>query len=166
MLKGSGGLTRRGLLTVAAAATSATLVPPSGASADDGASADTGESASAAQDAVALVKRLTGKTPTESERVRLIMPRQFSTGYTVPLSLEVDSPMTGADHVRHVRVLAPRNPIVEVVDFHFVAERSEPRIATRIRLAEPQYVVALAEMSDGALLMAKTWVAVATNGCN
>jgi sulfur-oxidizing protein SoxY len=38
-------------------------------------------------------------------------------------------------------------------------------VSTRIRLAEPQYVLALAEMNDGALLMAKTWVEVATNGC-
>jgi sulfur-oxidizing protein SoxY len=32
-------------------------------------------------------------------------------------------------------------------------------------LAEPQYVVAVAEMSDGTLLMTKTFVDVATNGC-
>ena len=32
-------------------------------------------------------------------------------------------------------------------------------------LGSPQYVVGLAEMNDGALLMAKAWVDVATNGC-
>jgi len=59
-------------------------------------------------------------------------------------------------------VLAPRNPLVEVVTFHFVAQRSEPRISMRIRLAEPQYVLAVAEMNDDALLMTETWVEVAT----
>ena len=39
------------------------------------------------------------------------------------------------------------------------------RVSTRIRLAKPQNVVAVAEMSDGSLLMTKTRVDVATNGC-
>jgi sulfur-oxidizing protein SoxY len=38
-------------------------------------------------------------------------------------------------------------------------------VSTRIRIAEPQYIVAVAEMNDGALLTAKAWVEVATNGC-
>jgi sulfur-oxidizing protein SoxY len=29
----------------------------------------------------------------------------------------------------------------------------------------PQYVLAFAELNDGTLLMTKTWVEVATNGC-
>jgi sulfur-oxidizing protein SoxY len=93
------------------------------------------------------------------------MPRVFPNGFTVPLALVVDTAMTGADHVRHVRVLASRNPIVEVATFHFVPQRSEPRVSTRIRLAGPQEVLAVAEMSDGELLMARTWVDVASNGC-
>jgi sulfur-oxidizing protein SoxY len=147
------GVTRRTVLTAAvagsagfASTTLASPLPPS-------------------DDAVELVKQLTGKTPTASERLRLMMPRDFPNGYTVPLTLVIDSPMTKSDHVRHVSVLAPRNPLVAVAAFHFVAQRSEPRISMRIRLAEPQYVLAVAEMNDGALLMTKTWVEVATNGC-
>jgi sulfur-oxidizing protein SoxY len=93
------------------------------------------------------------------------MPAEFSTGYTVPMSISVDSPMTEADHVKSVRVFAPKNPLVEVAQFHFVPGRSLPRVSTRVRLAAPQHVVALAEMSNGNLLMAQAWVAVATNGC-
>ena len=93
------------------------------------------------------------------------MPQVFPNGYTVPLTLVIDSPMTEADHVRHVSVLAPRNPLVEVATFQFVPQRSEPRVSTRIRLAEPQHVLAVAEMNDGTLLMTETWVEVATNGC-
>jgi sulfur-oxidizing protein SoxY len=121
--------------------------------------------ANVSDDAVELIKQLTGKIPTESDRLHLGMPRVFPTGYTVPLSLEVDTPMTETDHVRYASVLAPRNPLIEVATFHFVPQRSEPRVWTRIRLAEPQYVLAVAEMNDGALLMTKTWVEVATNGC-
>jgi sulfur-oxidizing protein SoxY len=119
----------------------------------------------ASEEAVALVKRLTGKTPRESERVHLVMPHSFSNGYTVPLKLAIDSSMTESDHVRHVRVIAPRNPLIEVATFHFVPQRSQPRVSTRIRLAEPQHVLAIAEMNDGTLLLAKAWVEVATNGC-
>jgi sulfur-oxidizing protein SoxY len=147
--------TRRAVLTAAAAAGAGVagrvFAPPVNASEND--------------DAVAIVKQLTGKTPVESDRVHLAMPRTFPNGYTVPLSLEIDSPMTEADHVRHVSVLAPRNPLIEVVRVHFLPRRSEPRVSTRIRLAEPQYVLAVAQMNDGVLLMNKTWVEVATNGC-
>jgi sulfur-oxidizing protein SoxY len=116
-------------------------------------------------DAAKVVEQLTGKTPIGSDRLHLVMPQVFPNGYTVPLTLVIDSPMTEADHVRLVSVLAPRNPLVEVATFHFVPQRSEPRISTRIRLAEPQYVLAVAEMNDGTLLMTETWVEVATNGC-
>jgi sulfur-oxidizing protein SoxY len=147
--------TRRTVLTAAAAAgagfAGGVLVSPVDASDSD--------------DDVAIVEQLTGKTPVESDRVRLVMPKTFPNGYTVPLFLEIDSPMSEADHVRHVRVFAPRNPFIEVVCFHFAPRRSEPRVSTRIRLAEPQYVVAVAQMNDGVLLMNKTWVEVATNGC-
>jgi len=144
------GPTRRELfLTAAAGFAIATIVSP----------------ASANDDAVELIERLTGKTPTESDHLHLAMPRTFSNGYTVPLTLEIDSPMTESNHVRHVRVLAPRNPLIEVATFHFVPQRSQPRVSTRIRLAAPQYVLAVAEMNDGTLLITKTWVEVATNGC-
>ncbi|WP_236843384.1 thiosulfate oxidation carrier protein SoxY [Bradyrhizobium icense] len=116
-------------------------------------------------DAVEFVKQLTGKVATTSDRLHLQMPQVFPNGYTVPLTLVIDSPMTESDHVRQVRVLASRNPLVEVATFHFVPRRSEPRVSTRIRLAEPQYVLAVAEMNDGTLLMTETWVEVATNGC-
>src|SRR5215472_1500451 len=121
--------------------------------------------ASASDEANALIERLTGKVAIETDRLHLAMPRTFPNGYTVPLTIEVDSLMTDDDHVRHVRVVAPRNPLIEVATFHFLPQRSQPRVSTRIRLAEPQYVLAVAEMSDGTLLMAKAWVEVATNGC-
>ena len=121
--------------------------------------------ASASDEATELIEQLTGKIPTESDRVHLAMPRIFPNGYTVPLTIEVDSPMTEDDHVKLVRVVAPRNPLIQVATFHFFPQCSQPRVSTRIRLAEPQYVLAVVEMSDGALLMARTWVEVATNGC-
>jgi sulfur-oxidizing protein SoxY len=147
------GFTRRTVLTAAIAGTTGfvsaalALTPPPS---DDGAK---------------LVEQLTGRTPIASDRLHLVIPQVFPNGYTVPLTLTIDSPMTEADHVRHASVLAPRNPLVEVATFHFAPQRSEPRVSTRIRLAEPQYVLAVAEMNDGTLLMTEAWIEVATNGC-
>src|SRR5262249_15490049 len=107
-----------------------------------------------------------GRTAADSARVQLIMPRDFANGGAVPLKLVIDSAMNETDHVRHVRLLAPRNPIVEVARFDFAPGRSRARVSTRIRLAQSQHVVALADMSDGSLLMTTTWVEIATNGCN
>jgi sulfur-oxidizing protein SoxY len=145
------GLTRRGVLVAGSAGLAAVVLPPGNARASD--------------EAIELIERLTGQTLTESDRLRLEMPAVFPTGYTVPMTLEVDSPMTELDHVRRVRVFAPKNPIIEVAGFHFAPLRSVARVSTRIRLAAPQYVVAVAEMNDGAFLMTKTWVHVATDGC-
>lgn len=115
---------------------------------------------------IALAEQLFGRTPVPSGRLRLDMPPVFPNGYTVPLALDVDSPMTEADHVRTVHIVAPRNPLIRVASFHFTPRSGRARISTRIRLAEPQNVIAVAEMSDGSLLMAKTWVEVEVNGCS
>jgi sulfur-oxidizing protein SoxY len=119
----------------------------------------------AQEEAIDFIERMIGHRAILSDRLRLLMPAVFPNGYTVPLMLEVDTPMTERDHVRNVRIFAPKNPINEVVGFHFAPLRSAPRVSTRIRLAEPQNVIAVAEMNDGAFLTTQTFVKVATNGC-
>jgi sulfur-oxidizing protein SoxY len=114
---------------------------------------------------MALAEQLFGRAPVPSDRLHLDIPPVFPNGYTVPLAFDVDSPMTEADHVRAVHVVAPRNPLVRVASFHFTPRSGRARISTRIRLAEPQNVIAVAEMSDGSLLLAKTRVEVEINGC-
>ena len=126
-----------------------------------------GSAAHASDDAdgVALIQQLTGKTPVASSRVRLMLPPSFPNGYTVPLSVQIDSPMTAADFVTTVRVLAPKNPLVQVATFTFTPASGLAYVSTRVRLAGPQFVLATAEMNDGSLLMTKSWVDVATDGC-
>jgi sulfur-oxidizing protein SoxY len=112
-----------------------------------------------------LIKRLIGETATESPRVRLEIPPVFANGHSVPMTLSVDSPMTGTDYVRQVLVLAPRNPILTVASFQFTPRSGRAAVSTRIRLAEPQNVLAVAQMSGGGALMARAWVEVEENGC-
>ena len=147
------GLTRRELFLASAAGVASVTIVSLAKAHDD------------VDEAAELIKRLTGRIAIASDRLHLVMPRTFPNGYTVPLNVEIDSPMTENDYVRYVRVVAPRNPLIEVATFHFVPQLSQPRVSTRIRLAEPQDVLAFAELNDGTLLMTKTWVDVATNGC-
>jgi sulfur-oxidizing protein SoxY len=146
----SGGMTRRAVLGAAALAGAGLAIRPA---------------RSAPDPEIAVAEQLFGRTPALSDRLRLEMPAVFPNGYTVPLAFEIDSPMTDADHVRAVHVVAPRNPLIRVASFHFTPRSGRARISTRIRLAEPQNVIAVAEMSDGSLLMAKTRVEVEINGC-
>ena len=143
-------VTRRALLSAAALASLALAATRTVRAADP----DTG-----------LVAEIFGSIPATSDRLRLDMPRRFPNGYTVPLAFEVESPMTEVDYVRSVHVLAPRNPLQRVISFHFTPLSGRARVSTRIRLAEPQNVIAVAEMSDGSLMMQKTWVEVEVNGC-
>ena len=112
-----------------------------------------------------LVASLFSGKPVESDRLHLDMPRHFANGYTVPLALSVDSPMTEADHPRAVHIFAPRNPFLRVATFHFTPSSGKAVLSTRIRLAKPQNVIAIAEMSDGQNLMTKSWVEVEIDGC-
>lgn len=118
--------------------------------------------AAVATDESSLLSGLFGRLPTLSDRVRLDMPPKFPSGYTVPLDLAIEG---SAGDARTVHVLAPRNPLLRVAVFHFTPLSGQARVSTRIRLAQPQNVIAVAEMSDGALLMASAWVEVESDGC-
>jgi sulfur-oxidizing protein SoxY len=116
-------------------------------------------------DGFEVVARLVGKTPVYSDRVGIEMPAAFANGYSVPFALEVASAMSEAEHVRGVRVFAPKNPLIEVAGFHFTPGSARARVTTRIRVAQPQFIFAVAEMSDGELLVNKKWVKVEKDGC-
>ncbi len=117
----------------------------------------------AAEDA--LVSRLLVVTPVESSLFHILMPFVFSNGYSVPMSVNVDSPMTESNYVKAGHILAPQNPIIPVGTFAFTPASRRAAVSTRIRLARPQHVIAIAEISDNTLLTARTWVKVDTDGC-
>ena len=92
-------------------------------------------------------------------------PEVAENGNMVGVSIEVESPMTAADHVRQAVLLSTRNPVAEVARFHFTPLSGRAFAATRIRLAESQDLVALAEMADGSLRRASRLVRVTVGGC-
>jgi sulfur-oxidizing protein SoxY len=120
-----------------------------------------------AEQAMATAMALTnGRRPEPSDHIRLTLPRAFKRGDAVPLTVEVESPMTEADHVRHIHLLAEANPLPEIASFHFTPRSGRARVVTRIRLAKSQDVVAVAEMGNGSVLMTRTPVEVETDGCS
>jgi len=124
--------------------------------------------ASAEQDTqeAALIRAIAGGAAALSPRVHVDIPAVFGNGYSVPMTLRVESPMTEADHVQTIHVLAPLNPIVQVARFTFTPQSGRVEISTRIRLAKPQNVLAVALMSDGTRLLGRRFVTVQTDGCS
>jgi len=113
----------------------------------------------------AAIRRLTGEAPVRPGRVRLELPPLTENGNAVPLSVAVESPMTRADHVRAIHVFAEKNPRPNVVSVYLGPRAGRARIATRIRLADTQTVVALAELSDGSFWSAGADVVVTLAAC-
>ena len=104
-----------------------------------------------------------GKTPVEG-RVRLDLPELAENGNTVPMTVQVDSPMESGVHVEEILVLAPANPNARVIRFRF-SSMSLPEAATRIRLAETQDVIAVAKLSDGRFFSVARQIKVTIGGC-
>ncbi len=119
----------------------------------------------APEDVLAAQKELFGDRPIEEGRVTLKMPTIAENGYSVPLSISVDSPITEADYVRQIAVFSPRNPLPDVVRFKLGPRAGRAQVSTRIRLGGTQRIQAVAEMSDGTLWSGSVETVVTLAAC-
>lgn len=119
--------------------------------------------ASAGEAEVARI--LAGRTPKEGAGLKLDVPSIAENGLVVPLAVEADSPMTEADHVTAIHVVAEGNPNPLVATFRFTPLSGKASASTRMRLAQTQEVVAIAETSGGELRIARQEVKVTIGGC-
>ena len=94
------------------------------------------------------------------------LPEIAENGRSVPVSIDVDSPMTADDHVTAVLLLAPENPNTRVATFRFTPASGTASVATRMRLERSQSVVAIARLSDGTLRSARREIGVTIGGCS
>lgn len=120
--------------------------------------------ATEAQVAEEMKKLFGGKSMGEG-KIKLDLPEIAENGLVVPINIDVDSPMTDADFVKSVHVFADGNPLPQVVTYTFTPESGRASASTRMRLAQTQNVIAVAEMSNGALYSAKAQVKVTIGGC-
>jgi sulfur-oxidizing protein SoxY len=112
----------------------------------------------------ALARFLDGRDPA-SGGITIDAPEVAENGNMVAISIRVASPMTEADHVRRIALLSTRNPVAEVATFYLTPLSGEAFVSSRIRLAESQDVVAVAEFSDGSVVQARREVRVTVGGC-
>jgi sulfur-oxidizing protein SoxY len=144
--------TRRETLALAAIASLAAYLAPKMAMADEPAVA-------------AEIKKLYGDKKFGDGKIKLDVPEIAENGLVVPVNVEVESPMTEQDYVKAVHVFADGNPLPGVVSYRFTPACGKASASTRIRLAQTQNIICIAEMSDGKLFMTKSNVKVTIGGC-
>jgi len=100
-------------------------------------------------DATQAVNKILGGQTAKVGRVTLEIPPLVENGNLVTMKVSVQSPMTQADYVRAIHVVAEGNPLPNVVSFFLSPRAGRAAITTRIRLGDSQRVRAIAQMSDG-----------------
>jgi sulfur-oxidizing protein SoxY len=114
----------------------------------------------------AAIKAITGgKAVKVSEKVHLKAPEIAENGAVVPVTVEVDSPMTQDDYVKAIHIFATKNSNVRCADVMLTPANGEAMFASRIKLGTSQDVMALVETSKGEFLSASQNVKVTIGGC-
>src|SRR5579871_1180948 len=97
----------------------------------------------------AAIKQVTGGAALQAGKVTLDIPPLVENGNAVPLTVKVDSPMSEGDFVKAIHVFNEKNPQPHVFDARLGPRNGKALISTRIKLADAQKVVAVAETSKG-----------------
>jgi sulfur-oxidizing protein SoxY len=113
----------------------------------------------------AALRDFTGGQPMREGRVRLDVSPLVENGNAVPISVTVETPMTTADHVRRIGVFNERNPQPNVITAQFGLRSGRAFLATHIRLATSQALLAVAEMNDGSFWSQRVEVIVTLAAC-
>lgn len=100
-------------------------------------------------EAAQAIKQILGTAKPRNGRVTLEIAPLVENGNLVPMKVSVESPMTPADHVSAIHIVAEGNPLPNVVSFYLGARAGRAEVSTRIRLSDSQRIWALAQMSDG-----------------
>ena len=98
-------------------------------------------------------------------RVKLDIAPLVDNGNSVPVEITVESPMTQAQHVVGIALFNEKNPQNQVAEFTLSPLSGRARVATRIRLALSQQLVAVAKMNDGSCWMHTVEVLVTIASC-
>lgn len=104
--------------------------------------------ANPAQLAMAL-RKVVGDAKVNPGKVKLEVPPLSENGNSVTMTVTVDSPMTPENYVKAIHVLAEKNPQPYVIGVKLTPRAGRASIQTRIRLADSQDIMAIAELSDG-----------------
>lgn len=113
----------------------------------------------------ATIAAYAGGATVRPGRVKLEVAKLVDNGNVVPLSVNVESPMTAADHVLAIAIFNEKNPQREVAKFTLGPRAGKASVSTRIRLATSQQLVAVARMNDGSVWSDTVDVTVVLAAC-
>ncbi len=111
------------------------------------------------------IRHIVGEAELRPGRVTLDLPPLVENGNAVPVGIAVDSPMSEADHVRAIHLFNEKNPQPQVISVTLGPRCGRAALQTRIKLADSQRVVAIAEMSDGSFWTAEASAIVTIAAC-
>lgn len=112
-----------------------------------------------------FVARLTEGAIPERGRITFEIPALVENGNSVDVRILIESPMTQADHVAWIHLIAEKNPFPDVARFHLGPRAGRAEVATTIRLGASQTVTAVAGLSGGGFVMAEADVVVTLSAC-
>ena len=113
----------------------------------------------------AEIKKLYGDKTMQPGKIKLDVPQIAENGLVVPITIDVESPMTEADYVKTVHVFGDGNPLPNIISYRFTPECGKASASARMRLAQTQNIICIAEMSNGALHSVRSEVKVTIGGC-
>ncbi|MBX3553302.1 MAG: SoxY-related AACIE arm protein [Pseudolabrys sp.] len=113
----------------------------------------------------AAIRQIVGDAELKKGRVHLEIPPLVENGNTVSCSVSVDSPMTQADHVKAIHIVNEKNPQPNVISVALGPRAGRARFSTRIRLADTQKVIAIAQLSDGSFWSDSADVVITLGAC-
>lgn len=96
-----------------------------------------------------LVKQYAAGATVREGRVKFDIAPLVDNGNSVPVEVTVQSPMTREQHVVGIALFNEKNPQNDIAQFTLSPLAGRARVATRIRLATSQQLVAVAKMNDG-----------------
>jgi sulfur-oxidizing protein SoxY len=111
------------------------------------------------------IRRVIGEAPVNKGRVKIDLPPLIENGNAVALTLTCESPMTADNHVKAIHVFTEKNPQPNVISIRLGPRAGRATVSTRMRLADSQKVVAIAQMSDGSFWSDELDVVVTLAAC-
>jgi sulfur-oxidizing protein SoxY len=113
----------------------------------------------------AAIKKVIGEAPLRKGKVTIDVPPLVENGNSVPLTVSVESPMTATDYVKAIHVFNEKNPQPNIIGAHLGPRAGKAALSTRIKLADAQKIVAVAELSDGSFWSEDADVIVTIAAC-
>jgi sulfur-oxidizing protein SoxY len=111
------------------------------------------------------IRKVVGDASIQRGKVKLDLPPLIDNGNVVALSVSVESPMTATDYVKAIHVFNEKNPQPNIVSVQLGPRAGRASISTRIRLADSQTVIAIAQLSDGSFWQTSQDVIVTVAAC-